>query len=151
MKSKSIFLSILIAIAGINFCSAQVKAPRTVVPSAVAPAPPPVVTNGPVDFVNVGQKPEFPGGQDSFSHYIQRSIHYPTTAKENNIQGRVYVAFTVSKDGSIKDVKVLKGIGGGCDEEAARVIKSMPKWAPGRLNGEVVDVRHTLPIKFTLM
>jgi len=119
-------------------------------PTVAVAEPPPVVKDEVVDFVNVEQQPEFPGGMEAFLKYVGDHVKYPAIARENGIQGRVYVQFTVDKDGSIKDVKIQKGIGGGCDEEAVRVISTMPRWKPGRQNGNTVQVRHTLPIKFTL-
>jgi protein TonB len=82
--------------------------------------------------------------------YLQESIKYPEEAKELGIQGRVFVTFVVEVDGSITDVRVLRGIGGGCDEEAVRVVKAMPKWVPGKQRGVPVRVQFNLPIKFTL-
>ena len=124
----------------------------SVAPPTVA-APPPPVAPPPetiVDFVNVGQKPEFPGGEDAFNKYVANHVKYPELAKQASIQGRVYVTFTIASDGHIKDVKLAKGIGGGCDEEAIRVISGMPQWKPGKQNGQAVQVRYTVPIKFTL-
>lgn len=96
------------------------------------------------------QMPEFPGGESSMRSYIQSNLQYPTMARESGIQGTVYVTFVVSKTGNISDIKVLRGIGGGCDEEAVRVIKSMPGWIPGKQNGKAVPVQFNLPIKFIL-
>lgn len=96
------------------------------------------------------QIPEFPGGEEKLLKYLQNNIVYPQTAKENNITGKVFVTFVISRDGAVKDVKVLKGIGGGCDEEAVRVIKNMPKWQPGKQDGKTVNVQFNLPIKFAL-
>ncbi|HEY9113120.1 MAG TPA: energy transducer TonB, partial [Bacteroidales bacterium] len=75
---------------------------------------------------------------------------YPALAKESGIQGRVFINFVVEIDGRITDVKVLRGIGGGCDEEAVRVVQSMPKWKPGKQRGKPVRVSYNLPVKFTL-
>ena len=82
--------------------------------------------------------------------FISDNIVYPSMAKESNIQGTVYVTFVVEADGSITDVKVLRGLGGGCDEEAVRVVKMMPKWNAGKQSGKSVRVQFNLPIKFTL-
>ena len=82
--------------------------------------------------------------------YLADNIKYPKKAKDNNIEGRVFVNFVVEKDGSINEVKVLRGIGGGCDEEAVRVINSMPKWKPGKQEGKPVRVYYTIPIFFKL-
>ena len=94
--------------------------------------------------------PSFPGGQNALVAYIQKNLNYPQSARENGIQGRVYVNFVVEKDGSISNVKVNRGIGGGCDEEAVRVVKAMPKWIPGVQNGQTVRVSYMMPIVFKL-
>ncbi len=101
-------------------------------------------------FQVVEDQPEFPGGMSQLYVYLQKNVKYPPIAKESGIQGRVFVNFVVEKDGSISNVKVLRGIGGGCDEEAIRVVKSMPKWKPGKQRGKPVRVSFNLPIKFTL-
>lgn len=82
--------------------------------------------------------------------YMQQNLRYPTNARENNIEGRVYVQFVVNEDGSIGNAIVKRGIGGGCNEEALRVVMSMPKWKPGMQNGRPVKVYYTLPITFML-
>lgn len=101
-------------------------------------------------FQFVEEPPTFPGGEDKMMEYLFKNIKYPAIAKENNIQGRVYVTFIVDKDGKVKDAKVLRGIGGGCDEEALRVIKNMPQWKAGRQNGRNVMVSFNLPVLFNL-
>jgi TonB family protein len=94
--------------------------------------------------------PEFPGGEKGLMEYVSNNVKYPEEAKNKNIAGRVFVSFVVEKDGSINEVKVLRGIGGGCDEEAVRVIKSMPKWKPGKQNGKPVRVNFQMPFVFKL-
>jgi protein TonB len=101
-------------------------------------------------FQFVEEPPSFPGGEEKMYEYLRNNIKYPSIAKENNITGRVYVTFVVDKDGKIKDAKVLRGIGGGCDEEALRVVRAMPEWKAGRQNGRSVLVQFNLPISFTL-
>lgn len=101
-------------------------------------------------FAVVEIMPEFPGGGYAFYKFLADSIQYPQLAIENKIQGKVYVQFVVEEDGSITDIKVLRGIGGGCDEEALRIIKLMPNWIPGKQNGKPVRVLYNLPIKFNL-
>lgn len=101
-------------------------------------------------FQVVENMPEFPGGRAKLMQYLATHIKYPPYAKEAGIQGRVFINFVVEKDGSITAVKVLRGIGGGCDEEAVRVVKSMPKWKPGMQRGKPVRVSFNLPVKFTL-
>ena len=94
--------------------------------------------------------PVFPGGAGKMKEYIAKNIVYPTYAIENGIQGRVFVTFVVERDGSISNVKVRRGIGFGCDEEAIRVIQSMPKWIPGRQRGETVRCSYIIPILFKM-
>lgn len=103
-------------------------------------------------FTVVEDMPEFPGGVSAMYQYLSKNIRYPEVAKEAGIQGKVYVSFVVDKDGSITDVKVLRGIPGGkmCDEEAVRVVKAMPKWNPGKQRGKSVKVSYMLPVQFTL-
>lgn len=101
-------------------------------------------------FTIVETMPEFPGGQQAMLEFIARNIKYPPLARESGIQGRVFVNFVVEPDGSVSNVKVIRGIGGGCDEEAIRVVQSMPKWTPGRQRGKAVRVSFNLPVRFTL-
>ena len=94
--------------------------------------------------------PEFPGGSEKFMEYLSGNIKYPEAAKEKNISGRVFIQFVIEKDGSVTNVKVMRGIGGGCDEEAVRVVKAMPKWKPGMQDGKPVRVNYNLPVVFKL-
>ena len=98
----------------------------------------------------VEEMPKFPGGEKALMDYVSNNVKYPEEAKNKNIAGRVFVSFVVEKDGSIGEVKVLRGIGGGCDEEAVRVIKGMPKWKPGIQKGKPVRVSYQIPIYFKL-
>jgi protein TonB len=98
----------------------------------------------------VEQNPEFQGGLEALLKYLQKKIQYPALAQESGIQGTVFVQFVVSKTGKISNVKILRGIGGGCDEEAIRVTKEMPNWIPGRQNGQPVPVMFQIPVKFQL-
>ena len=97
-----------------------------------------------------GVMPRFPGGLSALYAYLRQNIKYSVAAKEMGVQGTVYVRFVVEKDGSISNVEVLRGIGGGCDEVAVRVVKNMPAWIPGKQMGRAVRVSYTLPIKFSL-
>ena len=101
-------------------------------------------------FMVVESMPEYPGGEAALYAFLADNIKYPQMAKESGIQGRVFVTFVVEKDGHVTDVRVLRGIGGGCDEEAIRVVKNMPKWTPGKQRGKSVRVQYNLPVKFTL-
>jgi len=98
----------------------------------------------------VDKMPEFPGGEKAMMEFLSKNIVYPEKAKEAGIQGRVFVGFVIEKDGSVSEVKIMKGVGGECDEEALRVVKSMPKWKPGKKDGKSVRVSYTLPINFKL-
>ncbi len=101
-------------------------------------------------FILVEHQPEFIGGEKALFDYLAGSIKYPTIAREAGIQGTVYITFIVEKDGGVSNVTVARGIGGGCDEEAVRVIKSMPKWKAGLQRDKPVRVQFNVPIKFTL-
>ena len=101
-------------------------------------------------FKVVEVMPEFPGGAAKMMEYIQKNMKYPMMARESDIQGRVFVNFVVEPDGSISNVAVLRGIGGGCAEEAVRVVQSMPKWNPGKQRGTAVRCAFTVPIIFKL-
>lgn len=101
-------------------------------------------------FTIVEEMPSFPGGEGKLFEFLTKNIKYPPIARENGIQGRVYVTFVVDKEGKIKDAKVVRGIGGGCDEEALRVVRAMPDWKIGKQNGRPVAVQYNLPVNFTL-
>ena len=101
-------------------------------------------------FKVVEEMPEFPGGAAKMMEYIQKNMKYPMMARESDIQGRVFVNFVVEPDGSISNVTVMRGIGGGCDEEALRVVQSMPNWKPGKQRGSAVRCSFTVPIIFKL-
>ncbi|MBR5910365.1 MAG: energy transducer TonB [Bacteroidales bacterium] len=101
-------------------------------------------------FQIVEEMPAYPGGDQKLMEYIAKNIKYPQIARESGIQGRVFVGFVVEPDGSVSNVKLLRGIGGGCDEEAMRVIKSMPKWKPGKQRGKAVRVSYQIPVNFRL-
>jgi periplasmic protein TonB len=98
----------------------------------------------------VEEMPEYPGGDMERLRFLASNIQYPMQATENGIQGTVYFQFIIDSKGNITDVKILRGIGGGCDEEALRVIKMMPQWKPGRQNGRTVRVLYTMPVSFRL-
>ena len=101
-------------------------------------------------FQIVEEMPAFPGGEKALLEYVAKNIKYPQIARETGIQGRVFVGFVVEPDGSVSNVKILRGIGGGCDEEAMRVIKSLPKWKPGKQRGKAVRVSYQIPVVFKL-
>ena len=96
------------------------------------------------------EPPEFPGGIEALYEFLQANIQYPEKALANHIEGKVYVTFIIETDGSISFSKILRDIGGGCGLEALRVVRSMPRWNPGKLGGEAVRAPYNLPISFTL-
>ena len=112
------------------------------------PEPPKVEETKVFDVVE--EMPQFPGGQAALLEYLAKNIKYPVVAEENGVQGRVIVTFVVERDGSITDVKVVKSVDPSLDKEATRVVKSMPKWQPGKQNGSAVRVKYTVPVQFRL-
>lgn len=111
-------------------------------------APKPEVENKVFEVVE--QMPSFPGGDAALMRYLHDNINYPAVAQENGVQGRVVLTFVVERDGSITDVKVGKSVDPSLDREAMRVVKSMPRWNPGKQNGSAVRVKYTLPVMFRL-
>ena len=121
-----------------------------------------IVINSPIDtskhvpydpnriFTSVQQIPTFPGGFDSFYKFLAQNIRYPANAVKERIQGKVFLTFVVEKDGSLTDIKVIRGVSGDIDAEAVRVLMSSPKWKPGIQNGRPVRVQFAVPIDFSL-
>lgn len=101
-------------------------------------------------FTVVEDQPSFPGGEAARMQYLQKNIEYPQMARESGIEGTVFVTFVVETDGTVTQVRILRGIGGGCDEEALRVVRNMPKWNPGKQRGRSVRVQFNMPIRFKL-
>ncbi len=101
-------------------------------------------------FEHVEQMPEFPGGQAELMKYLSEKIKYPVLAQEQGIQGQVILRFVVGKDGGVSDVRIVRSLDPSCDKEAVRVVQSMPKWLPGKQNGNPVMVYFTLPVRFKL-
>jgi protein TonB len=101
-------------------------------------------------FTIVEEMPGFPGGDAALFGYLAKNTDYPAMAADAGIQGVVYVTFVVDTDGKVKGARILRGIGGGCDKEALRVVNSMPIWTPGRQRGKNVKVQYNLPIRFIL-
>ena len=112
------------------------------------PAPKPDVATKVFDVVE--EMPSFPGGQGALMSYLASNIKYPVVAQENGVQGRVIVSFVVERDGSISDVRVARSVDPSLDREAQRVVKSMPRWKPGKQNGSAVRVKYTVPVVFRL-
>ena len=98
----------------------------------------------------VDQMPEFPGGTEALLKFVANNVKYPEKAKDEEISGRVFISFVIEKDGSVSNVEVKRGIGGGCDDEAVRVVKAMPKWKPGKQDGKPVRVNYMMPFNFKL-
>ena len=117
-------------------------------------APPPPETDSvevdDIAYLLVEHMPEFKGGFDAMQKYLIANIHYPAEAQEAGIQGTVFVQFVVGKTGKTSKVKILKGIGGWCDEEAIRLVKEMPNWIPGRQRGQAVSVSFQTSVRFGL-
>ena len=101
-------------------------------------------------FEVVEQMPSFPGGMQALMEYLGNNVKYPVVAQENGVQGRVVVSFVVERDGSITDVKVVRSVDPSLDKEAVRVVKSMPRWIPGKQNGQAVRVKYNVPVAFRL-
>ena len=101
-------------------------------------------------YTLVQKQPEFEGGKEQLYRFISKTLKYPAEARNNNTQGKVVLMFVVEIDGTLSDVKVLRGIVDGCDEEAVRVMKACPKWIPGKQNGVSVRSIFSIPISFTL-
>lgn len=112
------------------------------------PAPKPEVATKVFDVVE--EMPSFPGGNGALMSYLASNIKYPVVAQENGVQGRVIVSFVVERDGSISDVRVARSVDPSLDREAQRVVKSMPRWKPGKQNGSAVRVKYTVPVVFRL-
>lgn len=115
-----------------------------------APVAAPIEEEDNVVFQVVETMPSFPGGDASLFKFLGENVKYPVIAQENGIQGRVICQFVVNKDGSIVDVEVVRPVDPSLDKEAIRVIKSMPKWSPGKQRGKSVRVKYTLPVNFKL-
>lgn len=103
-----------------------------------------------IEYNKYEELPSFTGGLEGFGKFLSRNLRYPTNAKQNNIQGRVFLQFVIEADGSLTEEKVVRGIGGGCDQEALRVIRLSPKWNPGIHRGKAVRVSYTVPIVFQI-
>ena len=112
------------------------------------PAPKPEVSNKVFDVVE--EMPHFPGGPAALQAFLSSNTKYPVVAQENGVQGRVIVSFVVERDGSITDVRVVRSVDPSLDREASRVVRSMPRWSPGKQNGSNVRVKYTVPVVFRL-
>ncbi len=124
------------------------KVTQRVETEPVKAEPKPEVENKVFDVVE--QMPSFPGGPSALMQYLSSNIKYPVVAQENGVQGRVVVSFVVERDGSITDVQVARSVDPSLDREAMRVVRSMPKWIPGKQNGQAVRVKYNVPVAFRL-
>jgi len=162
---KFVLMTVVLAVfTGLVACNNADRVNKETTPEVAPPPPPPPTTptedkatvppsttNGGNDVYTVVENmPEYPGGDEARVKFITGNIKYPSEAKEKGIMGTVYVSFVVEKDGRVTEVKVIRGIGGGCDEEALRVVKMMPRWKPGTQSGKAVRVQFNLPVKFLL-
>ena len=116
--------------------------------NAAAPVAAPAVINPDSVYINPEVRPQFVGGDRAFVEYLMKSIRYPEQALQRRVSGRVFVSFVLSATGKVEDAHVVKGPGSGLNEEALRLIWTMPAWEPGRVNGQPVRVACTLPINF---
>jgi len=162
LKSLLVIPVIILALTVFSLSASGQKATttKTEVAPPSSPSPPPpvpqstdkkavsVMTDGAYRVVDV--MPEFPGGDTALLKYIADSTHYPKDAKTQAIQGKVIVRFMIKANGSVSEVSVQKGVSPSLDEESIRVVKTLPKFTPGKLNGKTVPVWYMIPISFKL-
>ncbi len=138
---KILFLFCLV----VNFAYNQIPIDTTIKKNIVGEEQ----TNTEVEIVEFADEmPYFPGGDDELMNFLSKNLKYPELAKRAGITGKVIIDFVIEIDGKISDIKVVKGIGYGCDDEAVRVVKLMPKWIPAKINGKPIRFKLTLPIVF---
>jgi protein TonB len=101
-------------------------------------------------YTVIEQMPQFPGGEAELLNYINKNIKYPVIAQENGVQGKVILRFVVSKSGTVDKVEVIRSLDPACDKEAVRVVKTLPRFIPGKQNGVNVSVWYTLPVTYRL-
>jgi len=144
-KGKSI-IGIMASLIALSACSEMTECAMETKPA------PPAVTKVKEKIWSCGveQMPSFPGGQNALLEYLAANVRYPDDCEETSVQGRVIVSFVVERDGSITEAKVVKSVYPSLDEEALRVVKGMPKWIPGSLNGERIRTKYMIPITFRL-
>ena len=146
-------IPVLFLLIGVFSCESEMKNPENIVKDALSSdqsTETNEINSADSVFVEVENTPEFPGGNDALMNFIASNVKYPQVAKENGITGKVFVQFVVSKDGSVKNVTIARGVDKLLDEEALRVIKSLPNWTPGKNRGVAVNVQFTIPINFQL-
>ncbi|AHJ96814.1 energy transducer TonB [Hymenobacter swuensis] len=123
---------------------ALTESSQTVAGATVAPAP----AGAPTVYHAADEMPAFPGGTEAFQKFLRKELKYPDDALRRGISGRVFIRFIVTDEGRIRDAEIVKGLGSGLDEEALRLVRIMPWWTPGRVNGQPVWVSYTMPIVF---
>ncbi len=146
-------IPVLFFLIGVFSCESEMKNPENIAKDALSlDQSEEIIEKNSTDsvFTTAENSPEFPGGNDAFMNFIASNVKYPQVAKETGISGKVFVQFVVSKDGNVIDVKIAKGVDKLLDEEALRVIKSLPNWTPGKNRGVAVNVQFTIPINFQL-
>ncbi len=148
-KSNQIKFSANQDLIAVDYVGKQISHLTTIMEVAVTASSNDTTNNSEV-FTNVEVLPSFPGGIEAFGNFLATHLRYPKVAHDAGVQGRVFCQFVVEKDGSLSNIKVVRGIGGGCDEEAVRVLAISPKWKPGLQNGQKVRVSYTMPISFQL-
>ncbi|MBO0359971.1 energy transducer TonB [Hymenobacter sp. BT186] len=126
-------------------------ASRSATTAVASPETPPKPPAAPEVYLVAEEMPTFPGGAVAFQRFLKAKIKYPEQAIRLNLSGKVHVSFVVDEEGRILDPKVVKGLGGGLDEEALRLVRIMPWWTPGRVNGQPVRVAYTLPVGFRML
>lgn len=147
MKIKLLFTTLLLLTASLNYAQVQHESDTVALTNVKEIAAPGIDTT---IYNNVEKMPTFPGGEFKMYEFLAMNIRYPQRARQDGYSGTVYVRFIVEPDGTITNIEVAKGVGGGCSEEAVRVVKMMPNWIPGEAFGKKVRVTYTLPINFRL-
>lgn len=147
MKIKLLFTTLLLLTASLIYAQVQHESDTVALTNVKEIAAPGIDTT---IYNNVEKMPTFPGGEFKMYEFLAMNIRYPQRARQDGYSGTVYVRFIVEPDGTITNIEVAKGVGGGCSEEAVRVVKLMPKWIPGEAFGKKVRVTYTLPINFRL-
>jgi len=135
-------------IRGCRFTLPFIAMLMVIFPSATLHSQETVKKNEKANVLMVTKEPEYPGGIEAMMAFVSKNINYPSEARERKISGKVMVTFQIDENGAVADPKVTEGIGGGCDEEAIRVIKKMPKWSPGESDGKPVRVEMKVPVMF---
>lgn len=147
MKIKLLFTTLILLTASLIYAQVQHESDSVALTNVKEIAAPGIDTT---IYNNVEKMPTFPGGEFKMYEFLAMNIRYPQRARQDGYSGTVYVRFIVEPDGTITNIEVAKGVGGGCSEEAVRVVKLMPKWIPGEAFGKKVRVTYTLPINFRL-